>query len=356
MNSDEDTVKEKIKKFENSISSLKTEKKKNDTSVHPTLSSADAIETIKQRGSLYYQREEDTITSANINSLSIKECWICLSLDESEFVRPCLCKGSTKYVHKKCFLKYLENKSLKNLKCSFCKKKYMLKAEEIPFIPSYELLRRLNALFSNFVFIVVILTLVYSILFIYGFSVLLAFVGKKYLLAYLRESNMLNLYFAEIPFNFIRLGYICPVLPVILLMTRQRKFSLVFNLVPSILLVDTFSFKWLLLYFLPVIAFFYNRAIMNYQYRLGMVYHETGSVIINNHFVELKILVNTLTGPFWGVLIGRVLFFFSSMENHKKSIIGYMIAVFFKDLLCIRYLQALQNRNKNVEIGEYLDN
>ena len=58
--------------------------------------------------------------SNEIISLVNKQCRICLEEDDKEYISPCLCKGSLKYVHRDC-LKQWRNMNNHNIE----KKKFL---------------------------------------------------------------------------------------------------------------------------------------------------------------------------------------------------------------------------------------
>jgi hypothetical protein len=61
----------------------------------------------------------------------IKMCRICLNYDDLEYISPCLCKGTMKYVHRECLNEWRnsENKLALN-NCTECKFKYEYKSTE----------------------------------------------------------------------------------------------------------------------------------------------------------------------------------------------------------------------------------
>jgi E3 ubiquitin-protein ligase DOA10 len=72
----------------------------------------------------------------------IISCRYCLSEDnEEDLVDPCKCKGTTKYVHKKCLTKWFENKNNRvvipgafnqfNFSCEICHTKYKFQQTEV---------------------------------------------------------------------------------------------------------------------------------------------------------------------------------------------------------------------------------
>ena len=64
------------------------------------------------------------------------ECKFCKDTDViSNFIRPCLCGGSMRYVHQKCvqadieanYMDINKRRFIKDLKCDICKQKYVIK-------------------------------------------------------------------------------------------------------------------------------------------------------------------------------------------------------------------------------------
>ena len=56
-----------------------------------------------------------------------KTCRICLEQDDEEYISPCLCKGTQKYIHRSCLNQWREvnrNNPEKRNSCEICKYKF----------------------------------------------------------------------------------------------------------------------------------------------------------------------------------------------------------------------------------------
>lgn len=353
-NDKEKNVKDKITKFEQKINDLRREKEEqnlrnteNNTelklqTLHDGTKSEPIVISEKQINS-------PSFVSAENELLPTKECWICLSSDPFNFIKPCQCKGSTKYVHRECFLDYIQTKSFTNIKCTFCKSKYLLKSKQERFIAHYEKIKRFNSYVCNVVFIFFTILITYTVLFIYGATVVVLFVGKDDLFDYARNES-----FSMFPFsllNIVRLAINLPIVPVCLLLSTHKKFSYIFHILPSFILFDKFETKYLFLYFSPLLLFLYNKFIALLENKFGKKTGEA-SILVNNHQFELKIIVGTLISPFVGIFIGQILFR-GYTKKAMRSFIGCLIYTLVKDFMGIYYLICLKKRINTLEIGEY---
>ncbi|OMJ75250.1 hypothetical protein SteCoe_25647 [Stentor coeruleus] len=66
--------------------------------------------------------------TGNFESME-KICRICLDKSEEKFISPCLCKGTSKYIHEECLKQWLRQKSEKILgsQCEVCHHSYSIK-------------------------------------------------------------------------------------------------------------------------------------------------------------------------------------------------------------------------------------
>lgn len=66
--------------------------------------------------------------------LSFRSCWVCFATDEddrtAEWVRPCRCRGSTKWVHQACLQRWVDEKQRGNstarVACPQCNAEYLI--------------------------------------------------------------------------------------------------------------------------------------------------------------------------------------------------------------------------------------
>lgn len=63
-----------------------------------------------------------------------RSCWVCFATDEddrtAEWVRPCRCRGSTKWVHQSCLQRWVDEKQRGNstarVACPQCNAEYLI--------------------------------------------------------------------------------------------------------------------------------------------------------------------------------------------------------------------------------------
>lgn len=75
-------------------------------------------------------------SSKNIffSSCNFRSCWVCFATDEddrtAEWVRPCRCRGSTKWVHQTCLQRWVDEKQRGNstarVACPQCNAEYLI--------------------------------------------------------------------------------------------------------------------------------------------------------------------------------------------------------------------------------------
>lgn len=67
-------------------------------------------------------------------SFALRSCWVCFATDEddrtAEWVRPCRCRGSTKWVHQACLQRWVDEKQRGNstarVACPQCNAEYLI--------------------------------------------------------------------------------------------------------------------------------------------------------------------------------------------------------------------------------------
>lgn len=343
-------VNRKIKEFEKRIAKLRNEEKKQ----HSLMLS-------RKGGSvddllLSNISSQTTIKSEVVQTKAdLKECWICLSDDTEEiFIRPCKCKGSTKYVHRRCFLDFLESKGTGTIKCSFCKMKYKIRSKYNHIIACYDFLKKANFYASNVIFMASLMILVYLIIFAYGITLFYIFLGgdafKDYVYNY---SN--NCFEVQIT-NSVRIAIGIPFIPICLLLSNHGQFSYSFHIIPCAIMLDQLSIRQIFYSILPILFIVYNKIIRFAKRRLGYHHRNNGGIMVNEHQFEIKIITNSLLFPFMGVLLGNLLFHQTKMTQCDKSLYGNVIFILSKDILAIYYLILIKRRARNLLLDEYDSN
>ncbi|KAM0674191.1 E3 ubiquitin-protein ligase march5 [Gurleya vavrai] len=354
-NDDDSKVKNKIKSLEDKIKKTKRERKKTHRSKFGiyenehlelnTVHDQTISEPTKEKPNI---EVEKPITADD--SEILKNCWICLTEDFGEFLKPCKCRGSTKFVHRQCFLDFLQTKTSEKLVCSFCKAPYILKYKNEKFIKFYDKLKKFNYYFSNFMFMAIAFSTIYAIFFIYGASVVFYFVGCDDFFDYALQDS-----FGSFPFRFlniVRLAINIPMVPICLLLTAHRKFSCFFHCLPTYILDNDLNLKYVLIYLTPMIYYVYYRFIFYLEKKFGKKSDEA-SIMVNNHHFEMKVVVNTLITPYIGISFGYCFNMFE--KRYVRSAVGCIFYVLIRDFLGIYYLFSLKKRIKTMVIGEYVN-
>lgn len=275
-----------------------------------------------------------------------RECWICLTDDDRPFVRPCLCRGSTKFVHNDCFESFVKTKNLSNFRCNFCKAKYRIDIPYHYFILTYELISRISGHFCTWIFIVSIALIAYTLLFVYGVTAIITIIGVINFNTYLIQEVIFPRYL----FRLFRLVIGAPMIPIYLCLSLNQKFSFVSHVLPLLLLIDSFSLKWLGLYMLLALFYAYCRIVRLIESKLGSIQNLQGGIMINNHQIAIKELVVALLSPFIGSMFGSMVF---STKKPLQSLLGIMMFMMMKDISKIAYLMCKNRLFHNIRILEY---
>lgn len=78
--------------------------------------------------------EAGIIKIMSFSLLIYRSCWVCFATDEddrtAEWVRPCRCRGSTKWVHQACLQRWVDEKQRGNstarVACPQCNAEYLI--------------------------------------------------------------------------------------------------------------------------------------------------------------------------------------------------------------------------------------
>ncbi|ELQ76127.1 hypothetical protein THOM_0887 [Trachipleistophora hominis] len=286
-----------------------------------------------------------------------KTCWICLRTDNTEdkdeedgvseqapsdeWIRPCHCKGSIKWVHSRCFYKYIMNQTKSKLRCIFCQTKYNIIIRDYLFIHIFEFL---NSFFMNvilafsFLFLVVSL---YLILFVYGLSVMLAATGLETTqsLFYRTEDDMLL--FDYIGIARALLGI--PLLPLSILYSNFKTYSFLSHIIPVIIIIDIprLSISNVLFSSLPILYFLY-RVVINYiKEKVSDTSdgsrHDDDSrteIIFNDFNIPVKDVGIALLTPYIAAVMG---FAVRRKASYSGTLLGGAMVTFTIDFSNIMY-------------------
>lgn len=296
------------------------------------------------------KKEENDINIENTptpNSNN-KECWICMAKGSEPLIRPCKCKGSTKYVHYSCFKSFVANKSIKNKTCTFCKYKYIVKYENALFIKIYEFMQKLNQVASTIFFILLFVVICYVVMFIYGFSVIVLFVGYEEMIKHMKYASA-KFMIGKVGL-MLKISYSLPCIPFVLIVSTHKQFKMSFHVVSGLLLIDTFKFKWLFFYSLPILLYIYKSNMYRLQKKLGKTESIVSGVIVNEHQFDVRSLSDILTSPFIGAL-------FSNLINIKDRVwrcfVGISVYMVVKDITCVYFLICDKRRFNTMTVEEY---
>lgn len=278
------------------------------------------------------------------------ECWICMSEGSEPLIRPCKCKGSTKYVHTSCFTNFISNKNIQNTNCSFCTYKYVVKYNNALFLRAYATLQKLNHIGSTLFFLLLFLVICYSVMFIYGFCVLILFAGYDNMIEYTKQS------FSQLKdgriYLWSKLSYAAPIIPFALIVSTCARFKFGLHVLTCVLLIDTIDYKWLFIYFLPLTLFLYKSSMYKIQKSLGRVETVRSGVIVNEHQFDLRSLFDVLSCPFVGALVSNIL---TIEEKMWRYVIGTAIYMFVKDIVCVYYLYCDKKRLTTMIVEEFVE-
>ncbi|KAF7683632.1 E3 ubiquitin-protein ligase MARCH5 [Astathelohania contejeani] len=272
-------------------------------------------------------------------------CWICLQEEnpnsKKRWIRPCKCKGSTKWSHKSCFLKYIRSSNSGSMECVCCKYKYKIVWKKHPFMIYYELVDKIYCgivnVFSTFL-IALGIFLVFSL---YSLSVVYCFIGK----------------FPEITYTWTCfLNYLLLFLgvPVFIISIYARDISTQFQVFPFFYLM--FCSESLIIPLLPFLFALYRRVYAKYiEGRLLNLRQEEGSnregIMFSRHgVVEIKI-ISYLLIPYIGAIVGWVLLRWINIRY--KAIYGLIICTIVKDISKIIYHITIEANTKKIVILDY---
>ncbi|ELA47408.1 hypothetical protein VCUG_01059 [Vavraia culicis subsp. floridensis] len=300
-----------------------------------------------------------------------RTCWICLRTDSTddkeedeilgrsssdEWIRPCHCRGSIKWVHSKCFYKYVMNQTKSKLRCIFCQTRYNIIIRDFLFIHIFEFL---NSFFMNvilaFSFLFLVISL-YLILFVYGLSVMLAATGLDTTksLFYKVENDVFL--FDYIGIARALLGI--PLLPLSILYSNFKTYSFLSHIIPVIIIIDIpkLSISNVLFSSLPILYFLY-RVVINYIKEKvsdtsdGSRHDEDSrtEIIFNDFNIPVKDVGIALLTPYVAAIVG---FSVRRKASYSGTLLGGAMVTFAVDFCNILYRYFIKKRAEGLRVIE----
>lgn len=300
-----------------------------------------------------------------------KTCWICLRTDEAEenngnstdekddvgeWLRPCHCKGSIKWVHSKCFYEYVMKQMKPKLKCVFCQTRYNIIIRDFIFIHIFEFLNNFftNVIFAfSFLFLMVSL---YLVLFLYGISVMLMATGIKTTqsLFYKIENDTLMIDYIGIARALLGI----PLVPLSILYSNFKTYTFLSHIIPVIIIIDIpkLSISNVLFSSLPIVYFLYRIAV-NYvkekvtnNFESSQLEDDSRTEIIFNDFnIPIKDVGIALLMPYLAAAVGFLVF---KRASYIGTVLGGAIVTCTVDFFNILYLYFLRKRAEGLRVLE----
>ncbi|XP_050433618.1 E3 ubiquitin-protein ligase MARCHF5-like [Adelges cooleyi] len=263
-----------------------------------------------------------------------KFCWVCFETDDDEFegrrdwVSPCKCRGSTRWVHQDCVqcwvAKKLKENSTIKVHCPLCKTEYnIIIMYEVNFIvKSLNELDKISNQLSPFLIFGVAVDACYLTAALYGAITIIQVIGKEEAMIILKDTDpsLLLLMLPAIPLSLIMSRTINWEETLLLAIQRFTfNFPILRNIMPSILCE-------------PV----------------NMV-NTTHSVQFNSRTYVALLLPTTAK------IVGNVLFHYSSYSNIQKTLLGGLVFIAVKGALTIYQRQHNAIRNRTRKVADYPD-
>ncbi|EPR78089.1 hypothetical protein SLOPH_2295 [Spraguea lophii 42_110] len=289
------------------------------------------------------------ISLKNYKTPMDKTCWICFQTDDKLYIRPCICKGDTKFVHKDCFLQYISRNNIIKKNCTVCKYDYQIERKSYAYLTLYSYYMKATNIFLSTFATSILLTIVLLILFFYGIACVAM---MNFDINYL----FLETYIIHDYLDFLRIvgGFFS--IPVYLLkfLYDRRSPDRNIGILPIIFIIDFKGFSRRIHYYIiPVMVVIFTKILSKIIKKLDSHYFFEdnsfmhGEIVIHESSWSIRKIVATLAIPFVGSLIGRI-FPFGNLTN---SLLGSLFYMFILDSLFILNLFFLKKRNNSILIG-----
>ncbi|XP_027041579.1 E3 ubiquitin-protein ligase MARCH5-like isoform X2 [Pocillopora damicornis] len=143
------------------------------------------------------------MASALVDDWDIRRCWVCFATEEdeplSQWVRPCRCRGTTKWVHQICLQRWIDEKqagsSTTKVSCPQCNAEYVIVFPPLgPLLQSVEFLDKLIHKFCPIAAAGVIVGSLYWSAVTYGAVTVMQVLGHKEGLEVMEKADPLFLF------------------------------------------------------------------------------------------------------------------------------------------------------------------
>ncbi|XP_050428425.1 E3 ubiquitin-protein ligase MARCHF5-like [Adelges cooleyi] len=270
----------------------------------------------------------------NRESSEQKHCWVCFGTDDDEFegsrdwVSPCKCRGSTRWVHQDCVQRWVDEKLKENstieVHCPQCNTEYIIIYNEVNYI--VKLLNKLDK-FSNqlcpFLTAGVVISTLYWSAASYGAITIMQVMGEEEAITIMENTD---------PYLLLLM---LPAIPLTLIMSKTVNWE-----ETLLLAIQRFTFN------LPLL-----RNIM------PSFLCEPVNMVSTTHSVQFNPVINPTTTlcaalllPTTATIVGNLLFHNSSYSNIQKTLLGGLLYIAVKGALSIyqRQHNAIKDRTRKV--------
>jgi E3 ubiquitin-protein ligase MARCH5 len=289
-----------------------------------------------------------------------KRCWICLGEEAEEddnWIAPCYCKGTVKYTHEKCLLRWIfEKQSIDDpVQCQSCGYTYVIQE---PYNPLLSVMNYINSGINSLVpFGVLTLSSV-------GGYILAATFGGFAFISFVGEEGWSIIDDKSLEFQVIT-GL--PLIPVTLILSRFSTPDSFFIIIPMLLFpIKRFPviFSWppspiLTLYSLPWIRLIYKKlhsSLLMWDLERERVLHSGRFQIATLQESEESSAVRLSLGALVFPLLSSVIGSFipsKSLSKFHKSLIGGIILVFTKDVTSFIYRKIIRKQRRSRKIQNF---
>lgn len=268
-------------------------------------------------------------------------CWVCFATEddedseEQEWIKPCNCKGTLKWVHQSCLQRWVDEKqkgnSFKRVQCQQCQTEYIIVLPNMGIVA--DLLEGIDSVIkrsSPFIAAGIFVGSFYWTAVTYGAITILQVVGHEEGLKVLEDTDHIFLMVA------------LPAIPVCLVLGRMIRWEE------------------------AILRFIQNRQRKNFR-MLGLILpipednenntQQDNSQVsrnISDTLSTTRVLCGALLLPSISSIVGRVIF--SNVKNNlHRTLLGGLAFVAFKGMLKIYFKQKQFIRKKQRKIVDYTD-
>ncbi|XP_025406760.1 E3 ubiquitin-protein ligase MARCH5-like [Sipha flava] len=272
------------------------------------------------------------LPSYNRETSEQKHCWVCFGTEEDEFeggrdwVSPCKCRGSTRWVHQTCVQRWVDEKLKENVHvkahCPQCNTEYIILYNEVNFF--VQVLNKLDKTANQlcpFVAAGVVVSTIYWSAASYGAITVMQVMGEQEAILSMEETD---------PYILL---LILPAIPLSLILGKTINWE-----ETLLLLVQRFTSQ------LPLL-----RTILP-TFLCEPANTSTSSVQFNQVINPTTTLCAALLLPTTATIVGNILFDNSSYSNFQKTILGGLVYIAVKGALRIyqRQHNIIKERTRKV--------